>query len=187
MPYRQVWVLVEGADDERFFEHILEPLLRNRYDHAAKWPYASVPDRKIKAFIKSISAVNADYWLLGDINSSPCITSKRSTLTDTFHTMTLIPVADPVAADLSGVVLVDRVDFFTVAREVKEEGKKKDGEKDYDGDGLINAFDNCPKVANPRQIDSNDDEKGDACDDRELDPAHACSELWGAALDQEIE
>lgn len=34
---------------------------------------------------------------------------------------------------------------------------------DSDGDGVVDASDNCPTVPNPDQIDSNDDGYGDAC------------------------
>ena len=34
---------------------------------------------------------------------------------------------------------------------------------DNDGDGVLNIADNCPKVSNPDQADSNDDGIGDAC------------------------
>jgi hypothetical protein len=35
---------------------------------------------------------------------------------------------------------------------------------DSDGDGIPNACDNCPNVANPTQSDADDDGTGDACD-----------------------
>src|SRR5439155_925861 len=35
---------------------------------------------------------------------------------------------------------------------------------DGDGDGIPNAMDNCPSVANPDQADRDMDGKGDACD-----------------------
>ncbi|MFH1130693.1 MAG: thrombospondin type 3 repeat-containing protein [Pseudomonadota bacterium] len=95
--------------------------------------------------------------------------SCKSTLTDVYHTLTLVPVISVDANNLDSSVKVDRIDFFQVAQEVTDENKKKDGEKDSDGDGLINAFDNCPRVANPQQVDSNQDEKGDACDDFDSD------------------
>ncbi len=95
-----------------------------------------------------------------------CITQ----LTDTYHTATIVPVTDAaVAASLSGPVEVDRVDFFRVARQLEKDSEIKDGEKDWDGDGLINAYDNCPKVANPKQVDGNNDKHGDACDDFDSD------------------
>lgn len=36
---------------------------------------------------------------------------------------------------------------------------------DHDGDGLSNALDNCRRMPNPEQEDSDDDGTGDACDD----------------------
>ena len=95
--------------------------------------------------------------------------SCSSRLSGTYTSLTLIPVDDPVAAQLSGPVLVDRIEFLVVASHVEDEDNKKDGEKDWDGDGLINAFDNCPIIANPSQKDSNDDQKGDACGDFDAD------------------
>jgi len=35
---------------------------------------------------------------------------------------------------------------------------------DFDGDGLVNFFDNCPAVANPDQADGDADGTGDACE-----------------------
>ncbi|MCW5206357.1 thrombospondin type 3 repeat-containing protein, partial [Desulfobulbus sp. F5] len=35
---------------------------------------------------------------------------------------------------------------------------------DTDGDGIADATDNCPLVANPDQADTDGDGKGDACD-----------------------
>lgn len=37
------------------------------------------------------------------------------------------------------------------------------GGGDYDGDGVIDRFDNCAIIANPAQLDTNDDGIGDAC------------------------
>ncbi len=41
---------------------------------------------------------------------------------------------------------------------------------DTDGDGVIDAEDNCPADANPGQADGDDDQVGDACDACPLDP-----------------
>ena len=95
--------------------------------------------------------------------------SCRTEFGDVYTELTLIPVDDALAASLSGPVLVDAIDLFKVADQVTDDKKKKDGEKDWDGDALVNAFDNCPNVPNPSQLDSNDDEKGDACDDFDSD------------------
>ncbi len=42
---------------------------------------------------------------------------------------------------------------------------------DQDGDGLVNAMDNCPRFAHPSQSDSDSDGVGDACD---TCPSFAC-------------
>ena len=36
---------------------------------------------------------------------------------------------------------------------------------DTDGDGIADAVDNCPAVANPNQADGDGDRRGDDCDD----------------------
>ena len=38
-------------------------------------------------------------------------------------------------------------------------------QKDTDGDGVGDAYDNCPTIANPDQRNTDGDGKGDACDD----------------------
>ena len=37
-------------------------------------------------------------------------------------------------------------------------------ETDQDNDGIDDAFDNCPSIANEQQINTDDDTLGDACD-----------------------
>jgi hypothetical protein len=41
---------------------------------------------------------------------------------------------------------------------------------DSDGDGIVDAFDNCPGVANPGQTNGDGDRLGDACDCAPADP-----------------
>ncbi len=49
-------------------------------------------------------------------------------------------------------------------RDCNDNGVGDSGEMDGDGDGIINACDNCSEIANPRQTDSNNNGLGDACD-----------------------
>lgn len=54
---------------------------------------------------------------------------------------------------------------------------------DYDGDGILNAEDNCLFVANKDQLDSNGDRVGDACDtDLDSIPNHCdnCEDIANA-------
>ena len=79
MPYKQLWVIVDGNDDERFFERI-KPLLEKKYDSVQIWKYAQEPLKRIKNFLKSIKAMNSDYFFFRDINNSPCVTAKKEKL-----------------------------------------------------------------------------------------------------------
>ena len=59
---------------------------------------------------------------------------------------------------------------------------------DFDGDGILNATDNCPYVANPTQVDCDGNGVGDAC---ELDCNHngladVCEILSSAVTDQNL-
>jgi hypothetical protein len=62
---------------------------------------------------------------------------------------------DDPANDLEGDGLCDDADPCPL-----------DAANDADGDGICESNDNCPLVANPDQLDSDGDERGDACEDK---------------------
>ncbi len=83
--YRRLFIWVEGADDKRFIDRIIVPLLtKTHYDFVEVREYARLRISKLKNFIKSINAMEADYWFLADINTSPCISAKKSKLLEKF-------------------------------------------------------------------------------------------------------
>ena len=61
------------------------------------------------------------------------------------------------------------------------------GGGDTDKDGVVDAEDNCPSIANPLQENSDGDSLGDACDNCDLvgneDQANTDGDLWGDACD----
>jgi len=77
MGYRRLFIWVEGEDDKRFFQSILEPKLWEKYDLVETRCYATLKKGKIDNFLKSIKAMEADYIYVTDINSFPCITAKK--------------------------------------------------------------------------------------------------------------
>ena len=77
MSYKRLFVWVEGDDDARFFEKIIEPKLRKKYNFVETRRYAVLKKEKMDNFLKSIKAMNADYIYVTDINDSPCVTTKK--------------------------------------------------------------------------------------------------------------
>lgn len=77
MTYKRLWVLLEGNDDERFFEGVIRPKLENVYDSVKSWQYAQKQIKKIKNFLQSIEAMDSDIFFVGDINNCPCVSAKK--------------------------------------------------------------------------------------------------------------
>lgn len=77
MGYIRLFILVEGDDDERFFEKIIEPKLQEKYNFVKTWRYATLKKEKIDNFLRSIRAMDADYIYVTDINNSSCVTAKK--------------------------------------------------------------------------------------------------------------
>ena len=75
--YRQIWLLVEGNDDERFVKSVLAPEFMRAYDVVRIWQYSQAPIRKRANFLRSVHAMGADYILFCDIDERPCVTSKK--------------------------------------------------------------------------------------------------------------
>ncbi len=78
MAYKRLWILLEGNDDERFFERLIKPIFENTYDFVRSWQYAQTQTKKVKSFLRSIESMNSDYFFWGDINSLPCLTAKKN-------------------------------------------------------------------------------------------------------------
>ncbi|MEA1868571.1 MAG: hypothetical protein U9N09_00165 [Euryarchaeota archaeon] len=84
MDYKLLFILIEGDDDERFFESVVEPFLQERYSVIKFWQYAEENGKRKVNFIKSINSMKADYICVGDIDDVPCITAKKEKITDDF-------------------------------------------------------------------------------------------------------
>ncbi len=78
MAYKRLWVLLEGNDDERFFEGVIRPIFDNTYDSVKPWQYAQKQTKKVKNFLRAINSMGSDYFFWGDINSLLCVTAKKN-------------------------------------------------------------------------------------------------------------
>lgn len=84
MTYSEIYFFVEGLDDERFIRMIVASLIDKKH-RCSLHQYSGMSKKKIKDFLNSIKAMNyADYFFLRDINSSSCITKKKSDLRDVY-------------------------------------------------------------------------------------------------------
>lgn len=81
MPYRRLFIFVEGPDDLRFFERIIKPRLEaTAYEWVEVRPYAGMKPDKVNAFLRSIDAMGANYILAADLDECHCPSEKKATL-----------------------------------------------------------------------------------------------------------
>lgn len=80
MPYKELWMFVEGNDDERFFQKIKSVLEKSCDCVHPPWKYRQKTKKRIRNFLDSVRSMNGSYFFLADINRSPCVTAKKSAL-----------------------------------------------------------------------------------------------------------
>ena len=84
MKYRQLYIFVEGNDDERFFETQIKPLFKTKYNNIIFIKYATLKNRKIENFITTIRKQknSSEYIFIADFDNKKidnfCV-SKRKT------------------------------------------------------------------------------------------------------------
>jgi hypothetical protein len=83
MGYKQLFIFVEGPDDERFINQIIKPLLLERYNHIKTIKYAAMTPKTVIGFIKTFdSQQNSDYIFMCDMDArgdtSLCITQRKT-------------------------------------------------------------------------------------------------------------
>ncbi len=59
MSYRRLFVLCEGDDDERFFEAVCVPALRQQYQDVVFYQFAQKPRRDVRKLLRSLRQMNA--------------------------------------------------------------------------------------------------------------------------------
>lgn len=77
MRFKRLFILVEGEDDERFFERVLKRQLEARYDSVSVWKYAEQKPEKIRRLLASIEAMGAEYVYWADLHGAPCVTARK--------------------------------------------------------------------------------------------------------------
>jgi hypothetical protein len=88
MPYRELYIFVEGPDDSSFIEKIIKPKLGNSYQNINIQEYQSQKGKDKEYFIKLIKNLkrrSQDYFFFADINDDPCISQKKSRVFQKYH------------------------------------------------------------------------------------------------------
>lgn len=77
--YSRIFILIEGNDDERFFNRIIKPKLEKNYMLVTFYKYSEIPKKKkkINNLLSSIKSMRANYIFVTDLNATPCITAKK--------------------------------------------------------------------------------------------------------------
>jgi hypothetical protein len=83
MGYQQLFIFVEGNDDERFIEKI-RSVFDEQYDYVKIYKYRQTPPKQTKKFLRAITAMKSNCFFLADINSLPCPTAKKEKITNMY-------------------------------------------------------------------------------------------------------
>lgn len=75
--WKQIRLFVEGGDDLTFVKRVLEPRLKERYDHVQIHTHANTSDDDLKRHFSSLERIGSDFFLLVDYDIGPCIAGVR--------------------------------------------------------------------------------------------------------------
>ncbi len=126
-----LYVFVEGNNDELFFDTVVRPLIRSRFDYI----YPVIPYRQrtagdIDSFLRSIQSMrntlDADYLFLCDINDAPCVTAKKKQVTQTYKMLESEKI----------IVVIHEVESWYLAG-LDENGCKKLGVRHFDDTSAV--------------------------------------------------
>ncbi|WP_243345454.1 DUF4276 family protein [Parabacteroides sp. FAFU027] len=81
MEYRQLYIFVEGPDDERYINQVIKPILKDQYNDIKVIKYAKLPKVVVQNYIKTFNKQqSSDYLFLCDMDArgnSTCITKRK--------------------------------------------------------------------------------------------------------------
>ncbi len=85
LAYRRLFILLEGPDDERFFDRLIRPIYEHIYDYVQHWEYSQQKLKKINGFLNGINSIpHADYIFIADMDDSPCVTARKEQIKSQF-------------------------------------------------------------------------------------------------------
>jgi len=100
-----LYILLEGNDDERFFDKIIKPRFQGKYDLVKLWKYSQQKTNKIGRYIRAINSMGADYIYVADINNAPCVTARKCS----------ISISCPQASKNNIIVVIKEIESWYIA------------------------------------------------------------------------
>ena len=76
----KLFFLLEGPDDERFFESVLKEKFLRKYSDITLYDYAGRSKKQLESFMKTLKSANKEYIILSDFDNATCVTDKKSKL-----------------------------------------------------------------------------------------------------------
>lgn len=107
-----LYVLVEGNDDERFFNTILKPRLLQHYRVIKFWKYARERRRKTIKFLRALKGMEAAFIFVRDIDSAPSIDVKRREIGECYDHVIPESAIAVVVMEIEGWYLAGPADRF---------------------------------------------------------------------------
>lgn len=92
-----LFILVEGTDDERFFQNILEPRIDTDSVSLVLYRYSCKTQREVNGLLQTIYQMGAKCIFVSDKDGSPCFSQKKNRLINRFNRL-----------DQSQIVIADR-------------------------------------------------------------------------------
>jgi hypothetical protein len=72
-----VFLLIEGDDDERFFDKVVKPIAEQRYCWVRPWKYAQKKRKRIVGLLRSARSMGADFIYVRDFDGATCISARK--------------------------------------------------------------------------------------------------------------
>ncbi len=81
--FKQLYIFVEGPDDERFFDNVFKPLALDKYNFVKIIKYAGLTKKIVKDYIKAFSKQNSSEYLFvcdfdARVDTSFCVTKRKN-------------------------------------------------------------------------------------------------------------
>lgn len=139
MDFKQLYIFVEGTDDERFVEKVIKPYLLKHYAYIKIIPYATLTKIKIEKQIRTCKQQSSsDYIFICDLdtigNQSLCVTLKKQKVQNDYGKYIELEKIAVVKEEieswyLAGITPENMVKFKIKAFEETESINKEDFEK----------------------------------------------------------